>query len=69
MKYDLPTLQPLSLDYPEPGWLPVDGVGHDWIQDKVVSFGPGHLAQHPQLLFQRLVDHPSLQANERLPQV
>ena len=69
MKYVSPINCSLFPDHSEPGWIPVDGVGHYWIQDKVVSSGPSHLAQHPQLLFQRLVDHPSLQANERLPQV
>merc|ERR1712055_231380 len=31
--------------------------------------GPRHLAQHPQLLLQCLVEHSCLQAHERLPQI
>ena len=56
-------------DYSKSCWLPPDGSCHDWIQNQALRPGPGHLAQHSQLLLQRLVDHPRLQAHERLPQV
>merc|ERR1712211_120364 len=57
-----------AMPHSESGWVSADGSGHDWLQDKVVSPGLGHLAQHPQLLLQCMLDHPRLQANERLPQ-
>merc|ERR1712126_596462 len=49
--------------------ISVDGVGHCWLQDKAVCPGPRHLAQHPQLLLQCVVEHPRLQTHARLPQI
>ena len=59
----------ISPDHPEPCRLPADGPRHHRLQDQAVRPGVGDLAQHPQLLFQRLVDHPGLQTHERLPQI
>ena len=56
-------------DHPEPGRLPPHGARHHRLQDQALLLGSRHLAQHPQLLFQRLVEHSCLQAHERLPQV
>ena len=56
-------------DRAEPGGLPADGAGHRGLQDQAVRPRPRHLAQRPQLLLQRLVEHPRLQAHEGLPQV
>ena len=59
----------ISPDHPEPCRLPADGSRHYRLQDQAVRPSVGDLAQHPQLLFQRLVDHPRLQTHERLPQI
>ena len=56
-------------DHPEPGRVPADGPGHHWLQDKALRPGACDLAQHPQLLFQCMVDHPCLQAYEGLPKI
>ena len=47
-------------------WISADGVGDDRLQDQVERLSLGCLAQHSQLLLQRMVDHPSLQTNEGL---
>ena len=51
------------------GRLPPDGSGVYRVQDEAERPCPGHLAQHPQLLLQRLVEHPRLQTNEGFPQI
>ena len=54
---------------PEPGGVCANGPGHNWLQDEAERPGAGGLAQHPQLLLQRLVECARLQAHEGLPQV
>ena len=54
-------------DRAEPGGLPADGARHRGLQDQAVRPRPRHLAQRPQLLLQRLVEYPCLQAHEGLP--
>ena len=56
-------------DHSELGWLHSDGSGHDRLQDQAVRPGARHLAQHSQLLLQRLVDHSCIQTYERFPQI
>ncbi len=59
----------LYLGDPELGWVGADGAGDNWLQDEAERAGAGGLAQHTQLLLQRLVERPRLQAHEGLPQV
>ncbi len=59
----------LFLGDPEFGWVGADGAGDNWLQDEAERAGAGGLAQHPQLLLQRLVERPRLQAHAGLPQV
>ena len=59
----------VSAGGPEPGRLDPDGPGDDWLQDEAECAGAGGLAQHPQLLLQRLVECARLQTHAGLPQV
>ena len=59
----------VSAGGPEPGRLDPDGLGDDWLQDEAECAGAGGLAQHPQLLLQRLVECARLQTHAGLPQV
>ena len=56
-------------DHPELGRLSPHGARHHRLQDKALLSCPRHLAQYPQLLLQRLVEHSCLQTHERLPKV
>ena len=58
-----------NADHPEPGGLTPHGAGHHRLQDQALLPRPRHLAQHPELLLQRLVEHSRLQAHEGLPQI
>ena len=55
--------------HPEFDRVRLDGLGDHRIQDQAECPSAGALAKHSELLLQRLVDHPSLQANEGLSEI
>lgn len=60
---------PSSTDTAEHGGDSSHHPGGHWFQNQVSSTDPRSVASGYQLLLQRFLDHPRLQAHARLPQV